>query len=202
MARADQGFIDSFLDVARALISQDIVDVSSVEPRYSDWARRALLGSNDITLVDGLAKLAQATDLARADRFIELRLVSPGTSASEEVTDIDPMDRFWLVRQVGKDHRQFAASGLETSLDGQPAISLSSYRNAADAAATLSSESDFASTDSRVLLYASTYYPALPSDFLDEGVDPLESARDFVRNLPRDQELEIFNRVISERRSD
>jgi hypothetical protein len=174
--------LQDYLLMARALISQGAVDVETPSPKMIEWARWAVRSADGV-LTDAVAKLAEGTALARGERYIEMQLVAPGTTVNDPVVDLDVADRFRLLRLVAFDHHRFTRVGLASSTDGTPAVLFSSFDDAVDAARGLSTESDFADEPHPVLMYATTFQPALPADFLEEGMDPLGPAREFLGGL-------------------
>ena len=184
--------LNAYLLMARALISQGAVDVDKPSEPMVSWARRAVR-SADAALTEAIARLAEGTALARAERYIELQLVAPGTTVNDAVVDLEAPDRFRLLRLVASDHQRFRSVGLATSLEGAAAVLFSAYDEARAAAAALAKE--FASEAPAVLLYACTFFPALPEDFLEEGMDPLAPARDFLSNISDTTRTEILDHV-------
>jgi hypothetical protein len=182
--------IRAYLLMARALISQGAVDVEHPSPKFVDWARRAIR-STDSTLNDAVARLAEGTAAARGERYIELQLIAPQASASDPIVDLEVADRFTLLRTVAADHWQFAKHGLARSLDGSAAVLFSSFEDALAGARTLATEDAFRNASPELLLYAATYQPALPAEFLEEEMDPLGPARDFLTGIAEDEERRI-----------
>lgn len=174
--------IQDYLLMARALISQGAVDVEKPSQEIADWATWAVR-SSDGALTDAVAKLAEGTALARGERYIEVQLIAPGATVNDPIVDFEVADRFRLLRLVAADHRRFSRVGLATSLEGSPAVLYSSFGDAINAARALSEESEFGAEPHAVLVYACTFQPALPQDFLEEGMDPLAPAREFLTSL-------------------
>jgi hypothetical protein len=179
-----------YLLMARALISQGAVEVDRPDEKFVHWARFAIRSPDDL-LNQAVAKLAAGTALARGERYIEMQLISPRAAATDPIVDLEVPDRFALLRMVAADHRQFSQVGLERSLDDQPAVLYSSFDAAKEAANHLRGEEALSRQSPAVLLYAATYQPVLPAEFLEEGTDPLAPAREYLETLTKDQAEQI-----------
>lgn len=186
--------LQDYVLMARALISQGAVDVDTPSPRMAKWARWAV-PSTDGVLTEAVAKLAEGTALARGERYIEVQLVAPGSTVNDPVVDLEVADRFRLLRLLASDHRRFKEVGLATSIDAAPAVLFSSYDEAIGAAQGLLAEPEFAAEPHPVLVYACTFNPALPADFLEEGMDPLGPAREFLSGLDSDTRAAVLEHV-------
>lgn len=186
--------LDAYLLMARALVSQGAVDVEKPSPAMIEWARWAVRSSDGV-LTDAVAKLAEGTALARGERYVEVQLISPGATANDPVVDLEVADRFRLLRLVARDHQRFASLGLVASLDGAPAVLFASFDDALAAARTLSGEPPFQAEAPAVLMYACTFQPALPADFLEEGMDPLGPARDFLTSMTGDERQHLIDHI-------
>lgn len=144
---------------------------------------------------EAVAKLAESTAVARGERYIEVQIVSPQAAPTDPVVDLEVPDRFMLLRMFASDYRRFSKAGLRTNLEGDAAVLFSSFDAALEAARALRTEDAFSDTPASLLMYAATFQPVLPAEFLEEGTDPLAPAREFLASLSSAKSQQVLDLV-------
>jgi hypothetical protein len=112
--RVDRSVAEIYPDymfMIRSFVSEGILEIEDPSSVYANWAKAASLGN--LALADQLGKLAQLTETAYKQRYLEgmPMLIDPSIDSVGE-KDFSPIERFHFIRLFAKDVQYMGESCL------------------------------------------------------------------------------------------